>query len=89
MTTSRARKYPSPGNTSFAISCARFPDTAMMRQMFSWAAISTRMEIRMTNAKLAMSCSVKTVVCVRNPGPIADVAMRNAAPSRTLRFCFF
>jgi len=27
---------------------------------------------------------VKTVVCVRNPGPTAEVAIRKAAPSKVL-----
>ncbi len=51
--------------------------------MFSWAQISRMIERRMTKPKLARSCLVKTVVCVRNPGPTADVAIRNAAPNIT------
>ena len=31
--------------------------------------------------KLVRSCWVKTVVCVMNPGPMADVAIKNAAPN--------
>ena len=38
------------------------------------------METRIANAKLAPSVWVNTAVCVRKPGPMADVAMRNAAP---------
>jgi hypothetical protein len=45
--------------------------------------MSRTTEMRITNPKLANSCPVKTVVCVRNPGPTADVAMRNAAPRMT------
>jgi hypothetical protein len=41
------------------------------------------MEISITNPKLVSSCWVNTVVCVINPGPMADVAIRNAAPSKT------
>ena len=47
-------------------------------------------EIRITNPKLAFRLPVNVPVCVRNPGPIAEVAIRNAAPIRTLRlFLFF
>ena len=35
----------------------------------------------MANANAAPSCTVKTDVCVRKPGPIEDVAMRNTAPT--------
>lgn len=38
------------------------------------------MEIKITKPKLASSFSVNTVVCVRKPGPIADVAIKKAAP---------
>ena len=37
-------------------------------------------EIRMIKPKLVASCSVKTVVCVKKPGPTAEVAIKNAAP---------
>ena len=40
--------------------------------------------MRMTNPKLVRSSCVKTEVCVRKPGPIAEVAMRKAAPSIAL-----
>ncbi|OPZ57409.1 MAG: hypothetical protein BWY88_01196 [Synergistetes bacterium ADurb.Bin520] len=36
----------------------------------------------MAKAKAPFSFSVNTAVWVRNPGPMADVAMRNAAPKR-------
>src|SRR5687768_12131905 len=42
-------------------------------------------EIRIAKAKLAPRRSVKTAVWVRNPGPIADVAIRKAAPIRVDR----
>ena len=41
--------------------------------------MSKMIDIKMIKPKLAISEFVKTAVCVRNPGPIADVAMRNAA----------
>lgn len=43
--------------------------------------MSSKIEIRMTNPKLVSNCSVNNDVCVRKPGPIAEVAIRNAAPS--------
>src|SRR5688572_28525639 len=42
--------------------------------------MSRMIERRITKPKLARSCLVKTVVCVRNPGPTAEVAIRKAAP---------
>ena len=44
-------------------------------------------EIRTTKPKLGPRLDVKVAVWVRNPGPIAEVAIRNAAPSITLIFC--
>lgn len=44
--------------------------------------ISSKIEQRITNPKLVKSCDVKTVVCVMNPGPIAEVAIKKAAPTR-------
>ena len=37
------------------------------------------MDMRIINPKLANKVLVKTAVCVRNPGPMADVAIKNAA----------
>jgi hypothetical protein len=71
-----------PGNNRLDISCARNSATATMRQIFNCAAISSKMDIRMTKPKLVSSCCVNTVVCVMNPGPIAEVAIKNAAPSK-------
>lgn len=34
----------------------------------------------MTKPKLAANVLVKVAVCVRKPGPMADVAIKNAAP---------
>ena len=48
--------------------------------------MSRRMEIRITKPKLARSVLVKLAVCVRNPGPMAEVAIRKAALVRTLNF---
>jgi hypothetical protein len=33
----------------------------------------------MMKPKLASNCRVKTAVCVRKPGPMADVAIKKAA----------
>ena len=41
------------------------------------------MDARMAKAKLAPYCAVNTVVWVRKPGPMAEVAMMKAAPRRT------
>ena len=41
--------------------------------------MSRRIDIRITNPKLASKVLVKTAVWVRKPGPIAEVAIRNAA----------
>jgi hypothetical protein len=40
----------------------------------------------MTKPKLAANCCVNTVVWVRKPGPIAEVAIKQAAPNNTLKF---
>jgi hypothetical protein len=47
------------------------------------------MEIRITNPKLAANWLVKTAVWVKKPGPIADVAIKKAAPSKAECFIFF
>lgn len=83
--TSAASTTPAPGSTFPANSCARRPEIPMTRHTFSCTAMSTRIEIRMANAKAAPSCTVKTVVWVMKPGPMALVAMRNMAPNRALR----
>jgi hypothetical protein len=49
--------------------------------------MSNKIEMRITNPKLVSNCSVNSDVCVRNPGPMADVAIRNAAP-RMAEFLF-
>ena len=36
------------------------------------------------NAKLDANCSVNTAVCVKNAGPIADVAIKNTEPNNNL-----
>jgi hypothetical protein len=41
--------------------------------------MSNKIEIKITNPKLANNVLVNTAVCVRKPGPIADVAIKNAA----------
>ena len=39
----------------------------------------------MTNPKLAANCAVNTVVWVKKPGPIDEVAIKKAAPSSRLQ----
>jgi hypothetical protein len=51
-----------------------------MRQIFICAPMSNKIEMTITNPKLESNCLVKTVVWVRKPGPIADVAIKKAAP---------
>ena len=48
----------------------------------TWAATSTSTEARMAKAKEVPSDPVKKAVWVRNPGPMAEVAIRKAAPAR-------
>jgi len=43
----------------------------------------------MAKAKAAPNFTVKVVVWVMNPGPMADVAMRNIAPSTVARVLSF
>ncbi|MPN49663.1 hypothetical protein SDC9_197285 [bioreactor metagenome] len=50
--------------------------------------MSNIMDIRITKPKLAANFWIKTVVCVKNPGPIADVAIKKAAPSSKLQLDF-
>jgi hypothetical protein len=73
------KKCPAPGNTSFAKSCALFPLAHSIRQIFNCAPMSSNIEMRITNPKLANNLLLNTAVCVRNPGPIADVAIKKAA----------
>ena len=53
--------------------------------MLSCAPISMTMEASIANAKLARNCSVKTLVWVRNAGPMEEVAIRKTAPNSSLR----
>ena len=43
--------------------------------------MSNKIEIKITNPKLVSNCSVNKDVCVRKPGPMAEVAIKKAAPS--------
>lgn len=69
----------------FASSPARLPDEVIMRQTFSCTAMSTRIEMRIANAKAAPIVAVNVAVCVMKPGPMALVAMRKIAPMTALR----
>ena len=79
----QASARPSPGNTRLAMSCARISATVMMRQIFICAPISSNSDTRITKPIEVPRSAVKRAVCVRKPGPMAEVAIRNAAPSRT------
>ena len=52
--------------------------------MFICTTTSMRIDTTIAKAKAAFNLSVKTAVCVKNPGPIAEVAIKNAAPISTL-----
>ena len=65
-------------HTRFLIGCLLL--TVIIRQIFSWAPISSKTEMSITKPKLVISSAVNKLVCVRKPGPIADVAIRKAAP---------
>ena len=68
---------PNPGSTRSARVWAGSPEATTMRQTVGPQSNSTL--TRMAKPKLAPSVAVKTTVWVRNPGPMAEVAMRNAA----------
>ena len=57
----------------------------MTRHTFIWTATSMRIETRMANANAAPIWTVNVAVCVMKPGPMAEVAMRNMAPSSAVR----
>ena len=92
-TTKNAITYPSPGSTLFATSCPRIPDTHRTLHTFNCTIAAKITDIKITNPKLPCRLSVNLPVCVRNPGPIAEVAIRNAAPIKALAlfllFSFF
>ena len=82
-------KYPSPGKTLFAISCPLILETARTLHTFNCATKDIITEANITKANVAPISFVKTAVWVINPGPIADVAIKNAAPKRTDKLFFF
>ena len=84
--TRNAIKNPRPGSTLLAISCPRIPETPIIRQTFTCVETSSRMAQTITAAKDERYWAVKVEVWVRKPGPIAEVAIRNAAPRRTEAF---
>ena len=57
--------------------------------MLSCATAERMIDTRMTKPKLALYWPVNVAVCVRKPGPIADVAIRNAAPKSAPLLFFF
>jgi hypothetical protein len=54
------------------------------RQVFNCAPISSKTETIITNPKLVVRICVKEAVWVRKPGPMEELAMRNAAPKVAL-----
>lgn len=48
----------------------------------SCAKTDIKVTTKITNPKEFRYCSVRVVVCVREPGPVAEVNIRNAAPKR-------
>ena len=85
MATRTASTQPKPGITRLPSSWARIPDPPITRHTFNCTAMSRRIETTIANAKAAPSLPVNTAVCVRNPGPMALVAMRKMAPRRAVR----
>src|SRR5690242_7209313 len=61
------------------------------RQVFNWAPMSNNTATRMTKPMLAKSWLVNTVVCVRKPGPMEELAIKKAAPiiAPVFDFSFF
>jgi hypothetical protein len=76
---------PRPGATRLPSSWARRPLTPITRHTFSCSAMSMTIETAMAKANAAPSWTVNVVVWVMKPGPMAEVAMRNIAPSRVER----
>ena len=85
MNTNTASTQPRPGSTVLPKVLARMPVTHKTRHTLSWIAMSTRMDSMIANAKDAPICTVKTEVWVKNPGPMAEVAIRNMAPAMAPR----
>ena len=79
-----SEKKPNQATIGSKILRARLSLIVTIRQTFNCAPRSSRIEIRITNPKLVKSSWVKTDVWVRNPGPIAEVAIRKAAPNIAL-----
>ncbi|CAC7160014.1 Uncharacterised protein [Staphylococcus aureus] len=55
-----------------------------MRHILICAPMSMMIDSNMANAKLAKNCDVNTAVCVKNAGPIAEVAIKNTEPNNNL-----
>ena len=56
-----------------------------MRQILTCAPRSSNTDMSTANPNDAPNCAVNTAVWVRNPGPMAEVAIRSAAPARVDR----
>ena len=77
--TSSASTWPLPGSAALASADALRRDSAIMRQTLSCTTKSMRTDARMPKANAGPSFVVKVAVCVMNPGPMADVAIRKMA----------
>src|ERR1700712_1899336 len=80
-TTRNARTWPEYGSTRFARSCARIPDSPTTRQTLSWMARSITTLATIAAANEGPYLAVNVPVWEMNPGPAADIAMRNIAPA--------
>lgn len=60
----------------------------MMRPMLSRTTADATRVMAMAKTAKGRSCPVKTAVCGKNPGPMADVAMGNAAQKNVQRTRF-
>ena len=88
-TTRKVKNTPRPGSTVFAISCPRLPETPITDQILVCATASMMMTQRITKANEARYFAVNWEVWVKKPGPMAEVAIRKAAPSFTERLWLF
>ena len=85
MSRKAAITQPRPGATRLPSSWARRPLPPITRQTSSCSAMSRTIETAIAKANAAPSWTVTVVVWVVKPGPMAEVAMRNTAPSSVER----
>ena len=85
MSRKAAITQPRPGATRLPSSWARRPLPPITRQTSSCSAMSRTIESAIAKVNAAPSWTVTVVVWVVKPGPMAEVAMRNTAPSSVER----